>query len=91
MTLALQAERPTERPRTRRSTTRRQNLLGWLFVGPFAFIFLALLVLPLAYAFFLSTFQKALIGGSGIGGPARRRAGPPGSEGHLTVNPCSFA
>ena len=64
MTLTLQAERKTEPPRTRRSTTRRQNLTGWLFVGPFAIVFLALLVLPLAFAFYLSTFQKALIGGT---------------------------
>lgn len=48
----------------RRSTTRRQNLFGWLFVGPFGIIFLALLVLPIGYAFYLSLFQKSLIGGT---------------------------
>jgi multiple sugar transport system permease protein len=48
----------------RRSTTRRHNLTGWLFVGPFGLIFLALLVLPIGYAFYLSLFQKSLIGGT---------------------------
>jgi multiple sugar transport system permease protein len=48
----------------RKSTTRRQNLFGWLFVGPFGIIFLALLVLPIGYAFYLSLFQKSLIGGT---------------------------
>ena len=39
----------TARPvktKPRRSTTARQNLFGWLFVGPFGIFFLALLVLP---------------------------------------------
>jgi len=48
----------------RRSTADRQNLFGWLFVGPFGIIFLALLVLPIGYAFYLSMFQKSMIGGT---------------------------
>ena len=48
----------------RRSAADRQNLFGWLFVGPFGIIFLALLVLPIGYAFYLSMFQKSLIGGT---------------------------
>lgn len=48
----------------RRSTTLRQNVAGWLFVGPFGIIFLALLVLPIGYALYLSLFQKRLIGGT---------------------------
>src|SRR4051812_8422362 len=48
----------------RRSVSARQNLFGWLFVGPFGIIFLALLVLPIGYAFYLSMFQKSLIGGT---------------------------
>ena len=55
---------PTKTRAQRRSTTRRENLVGWLFVGPFGIIFLALLVLPLGYALYLSLFQKALIGGT---------------------------
>lgn len=58
---------PTASPaisrRPRRSTTIRQNVAGWLFVGPFGIIFLALLVLPLGFALYLSLFQKAMIGG----------------------------
>ena len=56
--------RPAVRAVRRRSKTSRQNLTGWLFVGPFGIVFLALLVLPLGFAFYLSTFQKALIGGT---------------------------
>ncbi|MFH8251370.1 carbohydrate ABC transporter permease [Microbacterium sp. B2969] len=48
----------------RRSTAMRQNLTGWAFVAPFGIIFLALLVLPIGYAFYLSLFQKSLIGGT---------------------------
>lgn len=48
----------------RRSTARRHNLTGWLFVGPFGVIFVALLVLPIGYALYLSLFQKSLIGGT---------------------------
>ena len=55
---------PAKTRAQRRSTTRRENLVGWLFVGPFGIIFLALLVLPLGYALYLSLFQKALIGGT---------------------------
>ena len=50
--------------RVSRSTSRRRNLTGWLFVGPFALVFLGLLVFPLGYALYLSLFQKALIGGT---------------------------
>jgi len=42
----------------------REHLLGWLFVGPFALVFLAFLIAPLAYAFYLSLWQKKLIGGT---------------------------
>ncbi len=48
----------------RRSTNLRQNVYGWLFVGPFGIIFLTLLVLPIGYALYLSLFQKRLIGGT---------------------------
>ena len=48
----------------RRSTSRRQSLMGWLFVGPFGLIFITMLVLPLGFALYLSLFQKAMIGGT---------------------------
>ena len=64
MAINLSAQREAGLRRTRRSTTRRQNLTGWLFVGPFAIVFLTMLVLPLGFALYLSTFQKAMIGGT---------------------------
>lgn len=42
----------------------REHLMGWLFVGPFGIVFLAFLIAPLAYALYLSLFQKKLIGGT---------------------------
>ncbi|GAA3773405.1 sugar ABC transporter permease [Microbacterium kribbense] len=66
MTMTLPAQREAEPRQTRRSkaSTLRQNLTGWLFVGPFTIVFIAMLVVPLGFAFYLSTFQKALIGGT---------------------------
>lgn len=55
---------PLTKKGLRRSTSRRQNLTGWLFVGPFAIVFLAFLVLPIGFALYLSLFQKSLIGGT---------------------------
>jgi multiple sugar transport system permease protein len=52
---------PTKR---RRSVSARQNLMGWLFVGPFGIIFIALLIVPIFYALYLSLFQKSMIGGT---------------------------
>jgi multiple sugar transport system permease protein len=58
-------------PRTEEKTSKvhgkvrlREHLMGWLFVGPFWIVFLALLIAPLAYALYLSLFQKKLIGGT---------------------------
>jgi multiple sugar transport system permease protein len=57
--------RKAEPPRKRRrSPAARHNLVGWLFVAPFGIVFVTLLILPLGYALYLSTFQKALIGGT---------------------------
>jgi multiple sugar transport system permease protein len=55
---------PARTRERRRSTNVRQNVAGWLFVGPFGIIFLALLVLPIGYALYLSLFQTRLIGGT---------------------------
>jgi multiple sugar transport system permease protein len=57
------AAAPTRQERLR-SPAARQNLLGWLFVAPFAIVFVAMLVVPLLYALYLSTFRKTLIGGT---------------------------
>ena len=43
---------------------RRRSAIGWAFVAPFAAVFLVFLVAPLLYAFYLSLFKKALIGGT---------------------------
>jgi multiple sugar transport system permease protein len=61
MTATTDSAVPTKR---RRSTSVRQNLTGWGFVAPFGVIFLALLVLPIGFALYLSMFQKSLIGGT---------------------------
>lgn len=45
-------------------TARRANITGWLFMMPFTLVFLTFLVAPLAYAAYLSMFQKQLIGGT---------------------------
>jgi multiple sugar transport system permease protein len=42
----------------------RENVTAWLFVGPFGLVFLAMLIVPLGFALYLSLFQKALIGGT---------------------------
>jgi multiple sugar transport system permease protein len=41
---------------------------GYVFVAPFMLVFLAMLVLPLAYAAYLSLFQERLIGGTVFAG-----------------------
>ena len=59
----------TARTRKRRQrTSARQNMIGWLFVGPFGIVFLALLVLPICYALYLSLFQKTLMAGTTFAG-----------------------
>jgi multiple sugar transport system permease protein len=43
---------------------RRRGRTGWLFIAPFAVVFLTFLVAPLAYAFYLSLFTKGLATGT---------------------------
>ncbi|GIF64032.1 ABC transporter permease [Asanoa ishikariensis] len=43
-------------------------MIGWLFVGPFGIVFLALLVLPICYALYLSLYQKTLMAGTTFAG-----------------------
>jgi len=67
MTLLMEKDAPQVGERTRAARGRvrlREHLLGWLFVGPFALVFLAFLIAPLAYAAYLSLFQRKLIGGT---------------------------
>ncbi|WP_433113273.1 carbohydrate ABC transporter permease [Micromonospora sp. CA-246542] len=55
---------PSETRKIRGKVHLREHLMGWLFVGPFAIVFLAFLIAPLVYALYLSLFQKKLIGGT---------------------------
>lgn len=53
------------RPRARVARARRRrSAVGWLFVAPFGIVFIIFLIAPLAYAFYLSLYKKALIGGT---------------------------
>ncbi|MEU4472113.1 sugar ABC transporter permease [Micromonospora sp. NPDC023888] len=67
MTLLTEQRTPRTRTETRKIRGKvhlREHLMGWLFVGPFAVVFLAFLIAPLGYALYLSLFQKKLIGGT---------------------------
>lgn len=46
------------------SNQRRHSATGWLFVAPFAIIFIIFLLAPLGYAFYLSLFSKGLATGT---------------------------
>jgi multiple sugar transport system permease protein len=63
---AVPPRRPNSRPaplRHRGRNERKKERTGWLFVAPFALVFVALLILPLAYAFYLSLYSKGLATG----------------------------
>ncbi|MER7443409.1 carbohydrate ABC transporter permease [Micromonospora avicenniae] len=67
MTLLTEKRAPRAQKETHRIRGKvhlREHLMGWLFVGPFGIVFLAFLIAPLAYALYLSLFQKKLIGGT---------------------------
>ena len=54
-------------PRRRREASRRAAA-GYLFVAPFLVVFVAMLVVPLVYAGYLSLFTEQLIGGTSFAG-----------------------
>jgi multiple sugar transport system permease protein len=54
----------SSRVRTRGSAAARQRTTGLLFVAPFTLLFLAFLVGPLLYAFWLSLSTSTLVGGT---------------------------
>jgi multiple sugar transport system permease protein len=54
-------------PRPRRKASRRAAV-GYLFVAPFLVVFVAMLVVPLVYAGYLSLFREQLIGGTSFAG-----------------------
>lgn len=57
---APSATRAPHQPRNRRTVERRRARFGWLFVTPFVVVFLAFLVVPLGYAFWMSLHTKTL-------------------------------
>jgi multiple sugar transport system permease protein len=52
----------------RRSRSRNGSATGWLFIAPFAVIFVIFLVVPLVYAFILSLYSKGLATGTTFSG-----------------------
>ncbi len=48
--------------------TARRGRIGWLFIAPFLVVFVLFLVLPLAYAFYLSLYTKGLATGTTFAG-----------------------
>ena len=61
LSAAPQKARPARTPGRKH---QRRGAIGWLFIAPFGVVFLVFLIAPLAYAFYLSLFKKALIGGT---------------------------
>jgi multiple sugar transport system permease protein len=55
-------------PRRSATAGSRHAAVGYLFIAPFVAIFLAMLVLPLLYAAYLSLFRERLIGGTSFVG-----------------------
>ncbi|ROQ41596.1 multiple sugar transport system permease protein [Frondihabitans sp. PhB188] len=49
---------------TRSGRTRRGKQTGWLFVAPFMVVLVAMLIVPIGYALYLSLFRDQLIGGN---------------------------
>jgi multiple sugar transport system permease protein len=50
------------------ATSRRANVWGWAFTLPFGIVFVAFLLLPLIYAFYLSLFSYSQLWGSRFAG-----------------------
>jgi multiple sugar transport system permease protein len=48
----------------RRRAKPRGRYTGWLFVGPFVVVLVAMLIVPIGYALWLSLFRDQLIGGN---------------------------
>jgi multiple sugar transport system permease protein len=51
-------------PPRRNNTKAKQNRAAFVFVVPFVIVFVAMLVVPLLYALYLSLFQTKLVGGT---------------------------
>jgi multiple sugar transport system permease protein len=62
---AAPPDRAKKRPR---SIAERRARFGYLFIAPFMFFFITMLVFPLLYAAYLSLFRTQLIGGTVFAG-----------------------
>ncbi|WP_029150344.1 carbohydrate ABC transporter permease [Microbacterium indicum] len=60
--------RPAPAPRRRSRDTRRKHIAAYAFLLPFLIVFVAMLVVPLFYAGYLSLFREQLVGGSAFVG-----------------------
>jgi multiple sugar transport system permease protein len=77
--------RPTP---ARRSAAIVPGYVGYLFVAPFVVAFIAILIVPIGFALYLSLFQTRLIGGetfAGLGNYLRAAADPKLRDGLLRV------
>ncbi|WP_375423322.1 carbohydrate ABC transporter permease [uncultured Friedmanniella sp.] len=61
--LAPAARSPNAPGRRRGLNERKKSRTGWMFVLPFVVVFVAFLILPLLYAFYLSLYSKGLATG----------------------------
>ena len=61
-------ESGAERPPARRRKNHRRPWVGWVFTAPFALAFIAFLIVPLVYAFFLSLQNRTLFAGTVFAG-----------------------
>ncbi|GAA4422331.1 sugar ABC transporter permease [Georgenia halophila] len=67
-TTAAPARRPGKATEHTTGLRRREARAGYLFVLPFMVVFVAMLVIPLAYSGYLSFFREQLIGGTSFVG-----------------------
>jgi len=58
----------TVAPKRRRSHGGAPRLVGYVFVAPFVIAFVAMLIVPIGYALYLSLFKYRLIGGETFAG-----------------------
>ncbi|TLM72228.1 carbohydrate ABC transporter permease [Pseudarthrobacter sp. NamB4] len=73
MSITPQLQKPAQPPvATKRGATleRKHARIGWVFLAPFAIVFLVFLVLPLVYAFWMSLHTNTLAAGEKFAGLA---------------------
>lgn len=73
MSAISQARTPARAPAAARRASameRRTARFGWVFLAPFAIVFIVFLVLPLGYAFWMSLHTSTLAGGEQFAGLA---------------------